>query len=95
MKTKVMFRFWCGDVIALFPEVAATMDPNYCTSYQRVGQHSSAHPALIVRQSRPATTEEYAALKRELERYPYEYDLEVIDRLPRNARETRRLAQRG
>jgi hypothetical protein len=39
--------------------------------------------------TRPATPEEYADLKRELERPPYEYRLHVIKRTPKDSADIR------
>lgn len=80
-KTKVIFRYWENDVIAIFPEDADSPNPRYCESYQHVGGHGSCDPNAIVEVSRPATPEEYASLKRELESDPYFYELKVIQRL--------------
>lgn len=78
--TKVVFRKFkedltgdvkrYGDVIAFFPQLADTMNPNQCSSYMHVGQHSSADVALI-KTLQKATPEEYAPLKKELERIGY------------------------
>lgn len=43
MKTKVIFRLFEGDIIALFPEEVGTNDLDTCMSYMHIGQHSSAH----------------------------------------------------
>jgi hypothetical protein len=58
-------------VIALFPGLAGTADPYTCTAYVHVGQHTSADPHHVVNSTRPATAEEYADLKRELEQRGY------------------------
>jgi hypothetical protein len=86
-ETKVIFRKWRkkegGDVIALFPEIASTVGkPQYCESYQHVGQHSGADPD-IVNVTEPATEAEYAPLMRELEKIGYR--LKVITRVPPGA----------
>jgi len=69
--TKVIFRKFKsgdfkGDIIALFPEIAATLPGYTCQSYLHVGQHGSAGPMLIVNCTKPATPEEYADLQKEL-----------------------------
>lgn len=86
---KVIFRWWEGSVIALFPEEPADYQGYYCESYQHIGQHGGADGSAIVRSSRPATEAEYAALKRELESYPYEYKLTVVQRISRQMDEQR------
>lgn len=59
-----------GDVIALFPAIAATVGkPEHCNSYVHTGQHGGAHLRLLTRALRLATPAEYADLKAELENY--------------------------
>lgn len=76
MKTKVIFRIWPkskgGDVIALFPQHAATAGkPEHCLSYQHIGQHGGADLFGLTCDLRLATPEEYADLKSELESLGY------------------------
>ena len=66
----VVFRMWQGDVIALFPAIAADTS-GHCLSYQHIGQHGPADYDMIVEQSRPAMVDEYAAIKAELEGIGY------------------------
>lgn len=75
----VIFRWWkeSDDVIALFPADPSDYAGRYCTSYEHVGQHGGADYDHIIQGSRPATPDEYADLKRELEAYPYGYKLKV------------------
>lgn len=83
MKTKVIFRKFRdnGEIIALFPEEPGTLDIDTCSSYMHNGQHASASVRLMDITD-PATPEEYADLKRELENYgPEPYDLEVRTRM--------------
>ncbi len=75
-KTKdlVVIRVWKGnadDVFALFPAYPADVDGRYCTSYQHVGQHSSADYGHCIRNSRPATKAEVRPLLTELRRIGY------------------------
>lgn len=80
--TKVIFRkFKCGDVLALFPQEPATLDGHLCVSYMHVGQHSAASPN-IVRNTKPASVEEYRNLLWELEQAGYN-DLVVCKRFTR------------
>lgn len=58
-----------GVCFALFPELK--QGRGHCTTYERVGQHSSGPYGANVNTSRPAKPEEYAALKRELEGIGY------------------------
>lgn len=82
--TKVIFRKWPdGDVIALFPEDPGTNEAGTCDSYMHVGQHGAASYGLVY-DTRLATEEEYASLKRELEAPPYEYKLKVYKRITRS-----------
>ena len=82
--TPVVFRVWIDkyssdrgfEVFALFPTIYADNTGNYCSSYQHIGQHSSADYHHCINQSRPAAPEEYADLKAELERIGY--TLQVI-----------------
>ncbi|MBN9519456.1 hypothetical protein J0H58_13190 [bacterium] len=69
---RVVFRRWReGGVIALFPEIPATIHGEYCLSYARVGQHAAADYHAVVNHSRPAAPPEYAALADELTRLGY------------------------
>lgn len=82
--TKVVFRWWTVNnyqvVIALFPEIIADAAHLYCESYEHVGQHDAADYQGIIQDSRPATPEEYADLKAELESIGY--NLRVMQRRP-------------
>lgn len=65
-RTRIVFRFWDGDVIALLPDhIENNRWDVMC--YQHIGQHGTADYGHIISQSRPATPEEYADLKHELE----------------------------
>lgn len=80
-KTKVIFRVFRDDKdvsnpLAVFPEVPSDVAGNFCESYQPVGQHSACDPCIGSRgDTRAATPEEYAALKRELEGKGYVLDV--------------------
>lgn len=66
----VIFRMMGDEVIALFPG----LDWDFCghtTSYVHHGQHGGADFRRCMNRSRPATAEEYAPLKAELERIGY------------------------
>jgi len=83
MKTRVKFVLLEGEVIAIFPDVVdhikfdiSCREVKYLKSYMHVGQHSGCHPELL--ENAPATPEQYAALKKELESEPFNYELEVI-----------------
>jgi hypothetical protein len=82
--TRVIFRKWHtrygGEVIALFPEIESGY--TMVLSYEHLGQHGGANYESVLRQSRPAAPVEYKALKRELESYPFYYNLKVIRRRP-------------
>jgi hypothetical protein len=66
-----------GVVFALFPHDCETHE-GLVGSYQRVGQHSTADYGWCIRKSRPATPQEYADLKSELETIGY--DVRVVVR---------------
>ena len=72
MKTKVIFRTWkrTGEVIALFPEIPHDRAGDFCLSYMHTGQHGAASPCLDWI-TRPATPDESAPLRRELEGIGY------------------------
>lgn len=69
---------YCGtkpEVIALFPEIPATRNPNECQSYVHYGQHGAA---MARGHGWPlAKPEEYATLKRELESIGYSLDVKT------------------
>lgn len=74
-KTVVVFRRWRAfgqSVIALFPE---DVDEGFCNSYEHVGQHGLADYPGVIRKTTPATPEEYADLKTELESIGYNLDV--------------------
>jgi len=89
-KTKVIFRVFKdgGDVIAIFPEDPATLDPYTCNSYQHLGQHGACNPTGLIAVTTAAKPEQYQDLKEELESIGY--DLEVIKRLRHDHLEVRR-----
>lgn len=68
MSTKVIYRVFKkgGDVIALFPTIAATTNPNMCQSYQHIGQHGAASYSHVMQMTRPAKPEDYEKLNKEL-----------------------------
>lgn len=82
--TRVVFRVWKSkrpqdrEVIALFPDIDEGR--GLCSSYMHVGQHGSASYTGVIETTRPATPDEYRALKRELESAPYNYNLAVRQR---------------
>jgi hypothetical protein len=77
---RVVFRTYRqgGDVIAILLDAPAT--PGYVLCYQHVGQHGEGKYFTIMAQTRPATAEEYAPLKRELEGVTYRYRLALRKR---------------
>jgi hypothetical protein len=90
LPTKVIFRWWKDSVIAIFIEEPRTMDISTCESYQHIGQHGACSPQWVIQDSRPATEDEYADLKRELESEPYNYRLRVLKKTPNDAIDIRR-----
>lgn len=76
--TRVAFRTYPdGDVIALFPDEVER--DGTVTCYVHVGQHGGADYTGVVRRTRPATEEEAAELRSELESVGYD-DLKPIKR---------------
>lgn len=96
-ETAVIFRVWPqregGDVIALMPYEPATSDGRYITSYQHIGQHGAADYFGVMRDTRPATPEQFAPLKRELEQIGYRVNW--ITRANRRRMQEARNAQRA
>lgn len=92
-KTPVVFRVWnkgdSSDTIALFPTEPAGMNGELCSSYEHVGQHGGADYEGVISQTRPATPDEYADLRKELESEPYKYELEVYPKALKGFREIR------
>lgn len=77
--TAVIFRVFKDEhhqVIALFPY--DQWKTGQCASYMHVGQHSGASYGGMMETTRPATPEEYADLKDELESIGYK--LRIIQR---------------
>ncbi len=73
--TDVIFRAeksgeFKGTVYAMMPHECNDRNGNV-TSYQHVGQHSSANYVGCIESSRPATSSEYKDLKAELEERGY------------------------
>ena len=69
-KTVVILRVWRkeGTVIALFPDIDGD---GHCSSYEHVGQHSSADYKFVVSKTRLATPNEYQDLFKELRQTGY------------------------
>jgi len=75
VKTKVLFRMFKGEVLALFPRIAGTVGKAWhCSSYAHIGQHGAADVSIIL-DSRPATRKEYRPLAAELRRIGYRLDI--------------------
>ena len=82
MVTVVIFRkdnnkAFSDRIYALFPFEPYDNKKTLCTSYQHVGQHSAADYELCIRISTPATPDEYADLKKELEGLGYNLDVKT------------------
>lgn len=86
--TRVVFRMYPGrlfsggyaGIIALFPDIPYCTDGMLCTSYEPVGQHGAADYAGVIAATRPATPDEYAPLRRELDGAPYHYNCRPVSR---------------
>lgn len=72
IKTFVVYRKFDGEIIALFPAITATYNPDDCQSYQHIGQHGAATFGPVMRNSKPASQEEYQLLHNELVVIGYE-----------------------
>ena len=69
---KTVFRVYPdGEVIALFPQIAAQVGGYLCQSYMHVGQHGATDTNIVVRQTKLATKKEYQVLLQELEQIGY------------------------
>ena len=84
-------------ILAVFPELTDDYRGFLMVGYARIGQHTSVSPDYL-RKTKPATPEEFAELHREVKSI-YEtslcpddpiYKLQVIQRVPNNARKKRR-----
>ena len=78
-KTDVIFRVdntkdWKGTIFALLPHEVCDYSGNV-TSYQHVGQHSGADYRGCIATSKPATPEQYADLKAEMESLGYNFNV--------------------
>lgn len=77
-RTPVMFRVDGGGVVtAVFIDLPWNHRGDI-SCYAHVGQHSSCTWDWVARHTSPATPEQYASLKRELEAAPYGYQLEIV-----------------
>jgi hypothetical protein len=70
--TKVIFKKHrdTGEIVAFFPAIAHDVNGQYMVCYAHIGQHSSSCMGYF-RECIPATQEEYASLKAELESLGY------------------------
>ncbi|UGY15205.1 hypothetical protein HAP48_0042890 [Bradyrhizobium septentrionale] len=80
-----------AEITAVFPAELGAYDANTMSCYAHLGQHGICDVGWYIR-TRPATPEEYADLKRELEAAPFGYRFKVYDRMQPWMR-TARLAQ--
>jgi hypothetical protein len=97
-ETPVMFRAdragqFKGHVTAVFPCEPGTNDAGTMSCFAHVGQHGACSLEWY-NSTRPATPEEYADLKKELESAPYGYRLKIYKRMARGFAKTRRNALR-
>ena len=75
MKTNVVFRVYKnGNVIALFPDIDEGR--GLCSSYIKMGQHSSASYVWIIQQTKPATEKQYGELFKELTHIGYNLNVQ-------------------
>ena len=75
----VVFRKWGdGTIIALFPDIPTENTGTFVSSYEHMGQHSSADYGAVISRTKPAKPAEYKELKEELEEIGY--SLRVMQR---------------
>ncbi len=78
--TEVIFRIWKdGTIDAVFPYDIADLKGNI-TIYTHIGQHCSGDYYGCIERTKLAKPEQFADLKKELESYPYNYNLKVVKR---------------
>ena len=68
--TAVIFRKdrdGAKDCFALFPELPSDVHGYFCTAFQHIGGHCAADYVGCIANSAPATPDEYAELRKELE----------------------------
>lgn len=76
------------EITAVFPFEEGIRNRDAIVScYAHVGQHSTCHLDWVTENTRAATPEEYADLKRELESAPFEYKFIVLEDLRAIGRE--------
>ena len=94
--TPVIFRKSEREIVAVFPYDPGDISAVTMGCYAHFGQHAACAVEWY-RTTKPATPEEYADLKRELEAAPYEYRFKVLRRIPSDAYAQRRanLGQRN
>ena len=76
-KTKVVFRKFKGEIIALFPY--EKWSDGLCSSYMHIGQHGGADLSHCLRASKAVKEEDYKDLLAELESVGY--NLTIIKRV--------------
>lgn len=93
--TRVVYRRWrdTGSIIALFPELPADYQGQFCDAHEHVGQHGGADYHGVVQATKPVTVEEAAALAEELARIGYK--LKTIKRASYRLHEARRESARA
>lgn len=81
----VLFRVWrdTGDVIAVFPTLPGTYEPDTCLSYEHVGQHGACRYSVILTQTRPLRDGEGRELGAELRSIYNDVRLVLIKRVTR------------
>ena len=84
--TSVMFRWHKGEALAVFPCEPYDSQGRLYSCYAHMGQHSGCDEGYM-RRSRPATPQEFANLKAELEAKPYEYRLRIVAKITAEMRE--------
>lgn len=89
-ETLVIFRRWrdTGGIIALFPELPADYQGQFCDAYEHVGQHGGADYHGVLQATRAVSIDEARDLITELTRIGYR--LKPIKRASQRVHESRR-----
>lgn len=85
---KVIFRELNQDIVALFPELIGSDDPNECLMIGEIGGKSSVELKTVMQQSKVAKIQDVVFLKEKLIAMGYE-PLVILTRESKNAFEKR------
>lgn len=88
---RVIFRKYKdnGDIVAIFPGIAADYNGTYCMCYEHIGQHGSCSYSYMMNITSPATEGEYMDLYKEL--INVGYDMQIAKRQSNKDRQSIKL----